>query len=199
MEIPERYRNAKLSDLQGNTGNNLFLQEVKKQIEQFAAKQRPEKGIFVYGSPGNGKTHAIMTLARSIEWINKENARANDMHSFTPDLFTMSVVKFRDLLRSVAQSWKEGGSPVQEAAGADVVIVDDLTVRAERGNANSPYQWAYEATNELIDTVWDRCGLLYVTSNNSRIELAAAFGDPFFDRIAGLCEVIENKDKSHRC
>lgn len=220
LNLPERYKNVTLDELQHNDGNKQLIDLALQHVEIVKTGKLPSRGIFCYGQPGNGKSHVIFALCncldtannnhRQIMWekeIEKRVDKEKVIHDKVrremffygiPDLFTITVCKFRDLLRSVAESWKKGGNPVREITQSHVVVIDDLTVRTERGNANSPYQWAYEATNELLDDVWDRQGLLYVTSNNTRIELAQAFGDAFFDRVDGLCETIENKDISHR-
>jgi DNA replication protein DnaC len=208
--IPRRYASAKITDLQLNTLNNRMIEVATEQLGDISHHRYPEKGMFIYGLAGNGKTHAIMTIARALIWENELKKRENDerleewertgCNTKRPSNEGKSIyiIKFSELLKWVADSWTNHDDPISEIASYDIVILDDITAQSATVNSHSPYQWAKDSALRLLDLLWDNCGLLYATSNNTREELITNFSPQFYDRIKGLCHIVENNDASHR-
>jgi DNA replication protein DnaC len=205
LGIPARYSRCTLDQIIRNDKNAELVDAVKQIAEALFRGDPQPKGIFAYGTPGNGKTHMQCCIAKAALLHEFElMCKRDQYHRGTPVFSGISICKFRDILVRVTERWKqpERADPVEELSESRLIFIDDMTVRVdEKRNPQSVYQWASDAMNNLIDKIWDRgegeC-LLFITSNNSRVEIAKAFGDPFFDRIAGLCHCIENTDESHR-
>lgn len=194
--IPERYLNASLQN--PKPGQEKPLEHAKT----LYTGQIPDKGLFIYGSGGTGKSHSLYCMAKS--WVKGELERAGAKNLILHDF---KVIKFRWLIHEFNRRTfhKSKGDEdivdlIEELCRCRVLFIDEMTIRVDGYATESPYRWAYEAMNALVDTWWDSRtnGGLYITSNNTAQELAQAFSLPFMDRIRGMCEPIEMNGESLR-
>ncbi|MFA7254293.1 MAG: hypothetical protein WC107_07150 [Patescibacteria group bacterium] len=191
------------------------LHELSKlHADAFAKGERwSERGLFIGGAVGTGKSHCMFAIARECLLAEERRYKARiksfpgrDHPDYDPQATgrvlgpsdTVAVLTFREFLYRLTQPDSDGNkfnvpAAVDKLCSARYVFMDDMTVRVNAtGNAESPYRWAYDAVNELVDRIWSDNGntLLYVTTNNKPTELASAFGDWCADRITGICEPV---------
>lgn len=182
----------------------------RKHCEELASGKLPERGILYMGPAGTGKSYAMYCVARCAGRATFNGYAGNGTVIYDSDRprmrpsKTVAVIKFRTLLQLFHAGTFNRGENI-----ADIItslcenwclFIDDMTVRTQNQAAESPYRWAYEAVNALADTWWDKSqsGGLYITTNNSKQELADAFGTPLMDRIRGLCDRVELSGASKR-
>lgn len=186
-----------------------MINRAQEHCEALTSGQKPERGLFFLGSFGTGKTTCLMSVAKAAlfqAWQSVGNGEPRRRAANRVLCPPVGIYKFRDLLDQIASEMR---SPDPDARGATIgnvclnswIFLDDMTVRIAEEAAESPYRWAYEAVNNLIDKLWDQgtsAARLYVTSNNNLGEIAQAFGTPCADRIRGLCEPVQVAGKSFR-
>lgn len=200
--IPDRYRSAdqKACDHRTQTHCGMLERGVIPQI-----------GAVYTGPRGTGKTYAMYAIARQAERRVSTPAPTTTQirNGFEIDVKPkperIAIVKFRDLLDGFRScTFDRGGSSVSDMV-SDLcehrfLFLDDMTIRVVERAPESPYLWAYEAMNHLVDSWWDtgKPGGLYITTNNTLAELADAFGEPMLDRIWAMCERIELSGSTKR-
>ncbi len=184
-------------------------------MDGFKDDSAPDKGIFVYGTQGVGKSLCMYSIAKQCllfchqqreaelakarkgeDWFEQtDNAKIQSVSD------RVGILRFREFLQGITQNHFDIIGEIDKLCAKRFVFLDDMTVRKDQtGNPESPYRWAYDAVNELVNRIWDEGEQtkIYVTSNNTPEELAIAFGDWCMDRFRGICVPIHVVGPSFR-
>jgi len=168
--IPRRYEKASLGDLP--TG-----------LREMLEKLMPEKGAYIYGETGRGKTHALCAVAREL---------------ITRGYWVKRVVWERlafDIRSSFNSSDTDEGGIVQPLLDCDVLIIEDVGTSTSNDRIESDFNlrtllMILDYRNEFMRPTW-------FSSNKSVAQLGGTFDDRTASRIREHCEIIllEGKDK----
>jgi DNA replication protein DnaC len=200
--IPERYWNQRFAKLERPTPEiGKMLDETERHCDTIRDGGRPDKGLFLYGNFGTGKTTCLTAIAKRAvyqcwEQVCSSEPEDGQRASCGNHVFEhFGFYDFGEVMDSVAADMRNGenGKTISDIAGRQWIFIDDMTIRLNESVPESPYRWAYEAVNLLIRRLWnagDRAGLLYISTNNTLSEISEAFGKPCADRIRGLCDGI---------
>lgn len=140
---------------------------------------REERGLFLCGPPGTGKTHlAVSVLA------NLRKRR-----------FLGKFVSTRELLLRCRNSFRKGengpGEILTQCTDASPLLLDDL-------GAENPTEFSRETMETIIDRVYRDRGLLIVTSNFSLDGLSTRLGNRIADRLMEICVLVKFSGETYR-
>lgn len=175
-DIPGRYKDAKRSDVAGLNGVTV------------------EDSLFLHGSVGTGKTHALYALA---------NDRAAQGLKF-------EVFSFESLMRNIRSTFHGKGLLIKRGtddfyADENWIIknlsktswlgIDDLG--SSRQDAESS-AYTLSVIYEVVNNRYNEKLPLVVTSNKSLDGLEREFDGRIASRIAGMCKVIPFEGQDRR-
>jgi DNA replication protein DnaC len=197
--VPKRFVSAQMSD---------FPSSMKKYSST-------DRGLFISGSRGVGKTHLAVALMREMILNLKPNKlktyRRDEGHFVLdvvrPEVETELMPKFKtipDLLLEIRscfdkqrREWSsEGGAQTEKGlidqyANYKVLILDDLGVEKTS-------DWSMQTLYTLIDRRYREMMRTIITSNLTLDQLAEKLDDRISSRIAGMCDIQVLKGKDRR-
>jgi DNA replication protein DnaC len=163
IRIPERYKDAK-------------FQDVPVAIrEKFVQIKSSKKGIFIHGSVGVGKTHAMFALKKQYD---TENPYRMAIFWNTGELLQSSRA---DMDRNGYDKVRAMES-LMETEG--LIFLDDI-------GAESPSGWVLEQLYTLINSRYMSMKPMILSSNLSIEKIAEVLGDRIASRIVEMCDVVE--------
>lgn len=185
-EIPEKYRGLTWADYEVDDKNKKAWSLARWIVEN------PTMGLFIYGSPGVGKTLLAAIMANEYESRGKRV------------IFT----KVSDFLRNIRATFDKDSKMsemevLQKFCECDCLILDD--VRPECGK-----KFASEQLFELIDSRYNAQLPTVITSNGTMEEVRDALnnptdvkgtvldGDRIYDRCAETMKVVKIEGESRR-
>jgi len=169
--LPARYHKMSFETAQGLVDDKA-LQVVRKYAEEFIAKRGHNKGLFITGSVGTGKTGLAASLMHVL------------MRAGIPCIFG-SVVK---LLGRIKQTYGEDCVDEQQVINdlctVPLLVVDDL-------GKEKVSPWVQQVLFEVIDTRYSELRPFVVTTNFTLTELEKRYeeevGVALASRIAEFC------------
>ncbi len=179
-EIPKRFINASLRN------SPLKIQEY------FLTKRYLEKGLFLFGECGTGKTYDVYALTKYFIALDYEAAVFN-----LPKLLNIIRASYRkqsiynEETDSYSSSFVHDVKDIKELVKLEILTIDDI-------GAEKPTDWVMETLYDLINERYEECKITIFTSNLSLDELAERLGDRIPSRIAEMCEIIELKGEDKR-
>jgi len=142
--------------------------------------QNLDKGIFLYGSVGAGKTHLMIAMIR--EMIERRVATFDEIN-FVPIL---------ELLERVKASWESGQrSPIDALKRVPVLFIDDLGMEVVK-------DWAFQIFLNILTYRYNEDLPIYMSSNLTHDELLDRYGNAVFSRLAQMCELVEIDSDDYR-
>jgi len=185
-QIPPRYRRCDLDNFR--TENDSLVEAVAKArrfVERFPVV---DKGLFLLGHPGVGKTHLAVAALKLV--IRQKGARG---------LFYDT----RELLRLIRSTY----NPLVQTAEMDVlnpVMQADLLVLDDLG-AEKTSEWVEETLNLIVNTRYNERRATLFTSNYEIREdlsdpdsLAVRVGFRMWSRLHEMCEFVTLKGVDFR-
>lgn len=176
--IPPKFRNAD-------------LKKSLKVIQDYCS-QKKEKGFFLYGDFGTGKTYNVYALTKAL--LKKDI----DVHVFNlPRLlntirasFSKQEVYNKDT-DNYFYAFVKNMSDIEKLIDVEVLIIDDI-------GAEKPSDWVAETLYYLINSRYENMKTTIFTSNLSLDKLADRIGNRIISRIAEMCDVYEIKGEDRR-
>lgn len=154
---------------------------IKVHIKKLAEKTT-DKGIYLWGGIGTGKTHTAYAIKKKWQEVLKDT---NIIFWNVPKLF--SVVK-----QDIGKPEIEQKRPMQKMIDTQFpIILDDI-------GAERPSQFVSEELYLLIDAKYINMEPVIFTSNLSLEELGNVVGDRIASRIAEMCESYEKTGSDKR-
>jgi|TARA_Y100000034_G_scaffold47492_1_gene58474 DNA replication protein DnaC len=186
-QIPIRFSDVKKEDIPQN---------VLKVFDDIL----DEKGLYMFGSCGVGKTHIAWSLfkhkteqrfSEAREYLGKKGNEGRHV-SVRSNIQVYSWVEVLRLLRDsmINKEKYRGAYSIEEDFDPQILILDD--VGSEKAS-----DWTIETLYYLINKRYEEKKPTIITSNLPLSELADKVGDRITSRIAEMCEIVrlEGKDK----
>jgi len=177
-QIPPRYRRCDLENFRTDTDSHrVAVEKARRFAERFPVV---DKGLFLLGHPGVGKTHLAVAVLKLV--IQDKGARG---------LFYDT----RELLRLIRSTY----NPLVHTAEMDVlrpVMQADLLVLDDLG-AEKTSEWVEETLNLIVNTRYNERRATLFTSNYEIKEdisdpdaLAVRVGFRMWSRLHEMCEFV---------
>jgi DNA replication protein DnaC len=163
--IPPHYHNAQLCDLPESL------------VETFLAL--PDgKGLYLWGEPGRGKTHACCVFLKHLWGEGWDVARVS---------YEMLALQIRDTYR--AGSAASELDIIRPLLTAGKLVVEDAGTTVSAGQQES--EFSLRTFLVLLDQRLEQCLATFVTTNKPIEELGRSFDARIASRIRQACEIVQ--------
>lgn len=165
--VPPRYNGARIADL----GKSLRGIDVRA------------TGVYLYGNPGSGKSHAAAALAFEAYVADAVLESPRNAEWWRPR-FVPKWANVPALLERVRRSFDAPTvDPLAALRDCPVLVLDDL-------GAEKPTEWVREQLYSLVNERYEQELPIVVTSNHAPSALAARVGQRVASRLQEMCEVF---------
>lgn len=170
--IPPHYLKAELSDLPGSL------------VETFLALP-DDKGLYLWGEPGRGKTHACCAFLRYLWTEGWDVARVS---------YEMLVLKIRDSFKVGSQNSEL--DVIGPYLDVDKLVIEDVGVGVSLGQQESDF--SLRTLLVLLDHRIEQNLATFVTTNKTIEDLAWSFDQRVASRLRQACEIVEIRGADRR-
>ena len=172
--IPSLFQSARIENLSESLQAAIKLLEV----------QSNGKGLFIWGSPGTGKSYALAAMSREYILQGFIVARVT---------YEMLCLKIRDSFKTNNQTEL---SIIKPYLDADKFILEDVGTTKSEGNKESDF--SVRTLLVLIDYRLENCLPTFISSNRPIEELAKTFDERISSRLVQACKIIKLTGKDRR-
>lgn len=156
--------------------NKLAYQEIERRKKMFYPELQIN-GLYLYGSPGLGKTHLLADLCRNLLGRGARDVSWNNTSSILIQLRSSFGKKYQ--YDEETQQEK-----ILKKLHARYLFLDDL-------GTESATEWTKEIFYEAINYRYEEKLPLFISGNLSPQELAEKLGDKFVSRIIEMCKSVK--------
>ena len=139
-----------------------------------------ERGLFMYGSVGAGKTHLLVAIMRKM---------------LEAGVVSPSEVRFApilELLEEVKRSWNSpDATSIERFKRVHALFIDDLGMEIIR-------DWTFQLFLSVISYRYNEDLPTFISSNLSERELLDRYGSAVFSRIAQMCRLVKLDAPNYR-
>lgn len=143
---------------------------------------RENKGLFLFGSVGTGKSSILKAVMRMIDNLYSDNE--------TGTVYTKYVTA-DEIARLYSENSDSSDIKLRSIRTYQLVFIDDIGYEAFKVFDHYPIC-------EIIRDRYDNKRITCFTSNMNQAELKQRYGDSIEDKLAEMCTFIEFKGKSKR-
>jgi DNA replication protein DnaC len=170
--IPELFRAARLEHLS---------RPLQTKIKELPSS----KGLFLWGSPGVGKSYAMAAIMRHLIFRGGNVTRV---------AYEMLCLEIRDTYKPGSTKTELGViNPLIQAGN---VFVEDLGTTVSCGAQESDF--SLRTFLVLLDKRLENCKATFITSNRSVEQLAKSFDQRIASRLQQACEVVHLTGEDRR-
>jgi DNA replication protein DnaC len=155
-----RYKDAKIENC-----NDELKNAVKKAVDE-------NKGVFVYGDTGTGKTYFCNAIANS-KRLKVEN-------------FVFLLSEFRDYIQKGYYNEK-----IKDLCNEDYLIIDDI-------GSEKTSDFVIEFIYTIVNRRYENMKRIVLTTNLQFKDFGNRYGDRILSRIAEMCVLVELKGEDKR-
>lgn len=154
FEMPYEIKKARLSDIETGANRTKIIKWITKFYDNFKKEQK-QKGMYLYGSFGSGKTFLLSAL----------------LNELSKDGYSSLIIYYPELLRSIKESFntEDYMDRIDEIKRCDLLLLDDI-------GAESVSAWNRD---EILGTIlqyrMDNKKTTFFTSNLTEEELEKHF------------------------
>jgi DNA replication protein DnaC len=153
--------------------DNFVVGKNQKAVEKCKAFDKSERGLFLYGSPGAGKTHLAIAVLKNIIKSGKEIKIA-----IMPNVF----LALRD---TFSKNEGLGEADILDYYSSGCVLFDDFALEKQ-----SPF--CLTTVYTLLNNRWiSGQHKIIITSNLSIGEISQTMSDRLASRISGMCDLVQ--------
>ncbi len=171
-DVPRRYVKAELESFEPRTPlAKAALVIAREFVESFDPEEG--RGLYIHGGTGVGKTHLAVAVLKAL--------LAKDLEAAF-----FGVTDLLDQMRRTMDPTNPGATAgaLAERLKRPVVVLDNLGMQKTSA-------WVDDRLYAIINTAYEDCRTLIVTSPDSPAELQQKMEPPVFSRLMGMCEEIE--------
>jgi len=178
--IPKKFLNADLS-------------KTLKKIQEYSINynRTNNKGIYLYGSVGTGKTYSVCALAIDllIQGYEVNVYNLPRLLNIIRSSFSKQEVT-NEKTGDSSYAFIHNMSDIEKLADIEILIIDDI-------GAEKASDWVAETLYHLINTRYENMKTTIFTSNLDLNDLSDKISERIVSRIAEMSEIykIEGKDK----
>ncbi len=163
--IPPRYRDAR-------------IEQLPEGFADLFASLDDDKGIYLWGSQGVGKTHAVCALA----------------HYFITNGLKVRIVRYSDLCMELrrcfdGRSERSEGQIIEGYCSVDKLIIDDLGTSVRATGRQSDFRVAVML--QITDKRLRDCRATYITNNKPMEYVEKEFDPTLASRLNEACEIVK--------
>lgn len=170
--VPPHYAKAELCDLPRSLGETFFTLP-------------DDKGLFLWGQPGCGKTHSCCAFAKYLWSQGWDVARIN---------YEMIALQIRHTYKSGSMTSEL--DVIQPLLTIGKLIVEDVGTIVSAGQQES--EFSLRTFLVLLDQRIEHCLATFITSNKPIEELTRSFDERIASRIRQACEVVQIRGRDKR-
>lgn len=151
--------------------------EIKKNINQDRTEENSKifnKGFFISGPTGVGKTYILNALANHFKY------------QFEKVNWVDYLLQSKDKMDDGYQMGK-----ILDMVSSKVLVLDDV-------GAEKTTEWSIERLYIIINKAYERDTTVFIATNLSPKEFREQYGDRIFSRLNEMCSIIELSGKDRR-
>lgn len=166
-----KYKDASVDDLDVKT-KKVLLNNWDSEKKVF------NKGLFLTGATGRGKTHTLYAIRHLVKYFGKE---ASDVENWSELLFEL-----KDKIKTGYV--KEF---IQDVTGKANVFIDDI-------GAEKQSDWSQEMLYLIINRVYEAERPLFISTNLTVEEFTEKYGERLVSRLLEMCDMYEMVGEDRR-